>query len=93
MSKPQTLIDPSNFGDPWGSKVAPWVPKVAPGVPKVTPQGPPASKNNWVPKATPAALVPFIFLYFSPPWFAILLPAAPSPPRPTNPSTLRPNNP
>ena len=75
--------------------VTPWVPKVPPGVPKVPPQGPPGLKKEpfWDPKVAPGALVVLVFASCSPPWFAILFPVVASPPRPTNPTTLRPNNP
>ena len=94
---PESLrdIDGSHFGDPWDSNLTPWMPKVTPGVPKVTPLASPRLQKGafWVLKATPAALLVLIFTSFSCPVFAILLPAGPSSPRHTAPSTLRPNNP
>ena len=95
MPKCPTPIDGTHFSDHRGSKVEPWGLRLPRGVATVSPQAPPSSKKQpfWMPDGTLATLLGFIFYIFCSHCFAIMLPAAPSPPPSTNPSTLRPSNP
>ena len=95
VPKCPTPIGGTHFWDHWGSKVNPWGLRLPRGVAKVSPQAPPGNKKLpfWMPEGILATILALIFYIFCSPCFAILLPAAPSPPPSTNPSTLRPNNP